>query len=196
MLDGTAEQLAPLRKITMTIRRAPAEFAGLMDKIDRIDLRILTELQKSGRITNYKLSELVGMSPSPCHKRVKRLEKLGLIKGYRAQVYWSRLYPSITVFALASLKNHGVSDFQLFERYIRNHPEITGCFGMCGSHDYLLRFDCRDLAAYEAITSDLLAGEVPLSRFDSYVVLREIKDEPATPTAWASEVPASGRRAA
>lgn len=71
-----------------------SEFAGLPGKVDRIDLRILTELQKNGRITNFKLSSLVGISASPCHKRVRRLEKMGLISGYRAQIYWSRLIPT------------------------------------------------------------------------------------------------------
>jgi DNA-binding Lrp family transcriptional regulator len=158
--------------------------ANLQGKIDRIDLRILTELQKNGRITNFKLSSLVGISPSPCHKRVRRLEKMGLIIGYRAQVYWARLYPSVTIFAAVSLKNHGTADFQTFERCVKRYPEITNCFGLCGPYDYMLRFDCKDIVAYEAISRELLDGDVALSRFDSFVVLREIKNEPASPTAW------------
>jgi len=58
---------------------------------------------------------------------------------------------------------------------------VTGCFGLCGSYDYMLRFDCIDLIAYEAASSALLAGDVPLARFDSFVVLREIKDEQPAP---------------
>lgn len=158
-----------------------SEFAGLPGKVDRIDLRILTELQKNGRITNFKLSSLVGISASPCHKRVRRLEKMGLISGYRAQIYWSRLYPNVTVFAAVSLKNHGSVDFQTFERRIKHHPEITNCFGLCGPYDYMLRFDCRDIAAYEVTSRELLDGDVSFSRFDSFVVLREIKNEPSSP---------------
>lgn len=173
----------------MSMAALKYEPANLRGKIDRIDLRILTELQKNGRITNFKLSSLVGISPSPCHKRMRRLEKMGLISGYRAQIYWARLYPSVTIFATVSLKNHGAADFQTFERRIRRHPEITHCFGLCGPYDYILRFDCADLIAYEAISRSLLDGDVALSRFDSYVVLREIKNEPALPTTW-QETPA------
>ncbi|MGK9230411.1 Lrp/AsnC family transcriptional regulator [Inquilinus limosus] len=179
----------------MTTRPAFRDAFPMTEKLDRIDLRILTELQKSGRITNFKLSELVGISASPCHKRVKRLERMGLIRGYRAEVYWSRLFPSVAVFAFASLKSHGVHDFQMFERQVKAIPEVTSCFGLCGSYDYMLRFDCRDMVAYEAVSAALLAGEIQLSRFDSYVVLREIKDEPATPTAWADAAPAIRRAA-
>nr|WP_298100139.1 Lrp/AsnC family transcriptional regulator [uncultured Shinella sp.] len=166
----------------MSLFDAKSEFPNLPGKIDRIDLRILTELQKSGRITNFDLSSLVGISPSPCHKRVRRLEKMGLITGYRAEIYWARLYPSVTVFAAISLKNHGVNDFQTFNRRIRQHPEITHCFGLCGPYDYMLQFNCRDMAAYEAISRELLEGDVPLSRLDSFVVLKEIKNEPAQPS--------------
>jgi DNA-binding Lrp family transcriptional regulator len=165
----------------MTVRPISPEPANLMEKIDRIDLRILSELQKAGRITNYRLSELVGISASPCHKRVKRLERMGLISGYRARIAWARLYPNVRIFAFVTLKNHGASDFQIFERHIRSNPLVTGCFGLCGSYDNMLRFDCVDLIAYEAASSALLAGDVPLARFDSFVVLREIKDEQPAP---------------
>ncbi|EIM76978.1 putative transcriptional regulator [Nitratireductor aquibiodomus RA22] len=168
----------------MSIHPINIQTPGASVKIDRIDLRILTELQKNGRITNFKLSSLVGISPSPCHKRVRRLEKMGLISGYAAHVAWTRLYPSVSIFASVSLKNHTAADFQLFERSIKRYPEITNCFGLCGPYDYILRFDCKDMVVYEAISRELLEGEVQLSRFDSYVVLREIKNEPISPTAW------------
>lgn len=153
----------------------------LQNKVDRIDLKILVELQKSGRITNQDLSTLVGISPSPCHKRVRRLERLGLVKGYRAQIYWTKLYSNVTILAAVSLKNHGTHDFQTFERIVRRITEITSCFGLAGPYDYMLRFDCADLAAYEELSREMLAGEVQFSRYDSFVVLREIKNEPVLP---------------
>lgn len=158
-----------------------ADGTPLQSKVDRIDIRILVELQKNGRITNQDLSALVGISPSPCHKRVRRLEKLGLVKGYRAQVYWTRLYSNVTILAAVSLKNHGTHDFQTFERTVRRITEITSCFGLCGPYDYMLRFDCTDLAAYEELSRNMLAGEVQFARYDSFVVLREIKNEPVLP---------------
>ena len=83
-------------------------------KLDRIDIRILNELQKNGRITNVELSELVHLSPSPCLMRVKKLQKAGYITGYSAQIDTSKLGQTLTVFTEVTLKNHRQSDFARF----------------------------------------------------------------------------------
>ena len=75
-----------------------------MTRLDRIDIKILTQLERCGRITNYELSGIVGLSPSPCLQRVKRLEKAGLIKRYRADIDWKRIYGHVTVIVEVTLK--------------------------------------------------------------------------------------------
>lgn len=147
-------------------------------KLDQIDLQILIELQKNGRITNFDLSTRVGISPSPCHKRMRRLEKTGMVKGYRADIAWWRLFSNLTVYAFVSLRKHGLSDFQMFERHVRKHPQITACFSLSGTYSYLLRFDCRDLNGFVATSKELLAQIAGIERLDSHIVLSQIKDDP------------------
>lgn len=88
-------------------------------KLDRIDINILAQLQRNGRLTNLRLAEAVGLSPSPCLSRVKRLEKAGYIAGYNARLQLSRLVEHITVFTEVTLLDHRREDFLKFESSIR-----------------------------------------------------------------------------
>src|ERR1700746_3967829 len=94
-------------------------------KLDRIDLKILAQLQKSGRITNVDLADAVGLSPSPCLTRVKRLEQAGFIAGYSAQLPPRKLGDVLLVFTEMTLSDHHHQDFARFEAAIRNIPEIV-----------------------------------------------------------------------
>ena len=85
-------------------------------KLDRVDIRILHELQKNGRITNVELAELVYLSPSPCLSRVKKLQKSGYITGYSAQIDIAKLGSTVTVFTEVTLKSHHLHDFDNFQR--------------------------------------------------------------------------------
>src|SRR5438128_884029 len=93
-------------------------------KLDRIDLKILAQLQQSGRITNVELADAVGLSPSPCLTRVKRLEQSGYITGYGAQINLKKLGEFLTVFTEVTLQDHRTTDFQRFESKVRNIDEI------------------------------------------------------------------------
>lgn len=152
-----------------------------MTRLDRIDIRILTQLEKLGRITNYELSGIVGLSPSPCLQRVKRLEKAGLIKRYRAEIDWKRIYGHVTVIVEVTLKNHMANHFQEFEKLVARVPEVTHCYALCGTFDYVLHFTCRDIESYQRISDDLLKGPIAIDKICSYVVIREVKANAAFP---------------
>src|SRR5258708_39956809 len=105
-------------------------------KLNRIDLKILAELQKNGRITNVDLADAVGLSPSPCLTRVKRLEQAGYIAGYGGQLQLRKLGDVLLVFTEMTLSDHRHDDFARFEAAIRNIPEIVERHlfsrGLCG----------------------------------------------------------------
>jgi DNA-binding Lrp family transcriptional regulator len=146
------------------------------NELDRIDLRILTVLQDNGRITNQALSDQVALSPSPCLQRVKRLEKLGIIKGYACRIDMERIAQSITVFVTASLSSHEKGAFQAFEAVIEDIPELVECHKVSGQFDYLLRFVCSDIATYTAISDRLLAVGPDGLNLSSHVVLQTPKE--------------------
>src|SRR5260221_10086186 len=107
-------------------------------KLDRIDLRILSQLQKNGRITNVELADAVGLSPSPCLIRVKRLEKAGYIAGYGAHVRLEKLGDTQTVFTEVTLSDHRREDFARFEASIRGIDEIVECHLVSGGDEHFL----------------------------------------------------------
>src|SRR5438094_4131812 len=93
-------------------------------KLDRLDLRILCQLQKNGRITNVDLADAVGLSPSPCLTRVKRLEQAGYITGYGAQLQLRKLGDVLLVFTEMTLSDHRRDDLARFDAAIRHVPEF------------------------------------------------------------------------
>ena len=141
-------------------------------KLDRIDLKILTKLQQFGRITNVELADAVGLSPSPCLTRVKRLEKAGYITGYGAQINMRKLGEYLTVFTEVTLSEHRQGDFARFESRIAKIDEIVECHTVSGGYDYLLKFVARGVAHYQSIIESMLEGEYGIEKYFSYVVLR------------------------
>ncbi|WP_427969348.1 Lrp/AsnC family transcriptional regulator [Altererythrobacter sp.] len=141
-------------------------------KLDRIDLKILAELQKSGRITNVELSDAVGLSPSPCLTRVKRLEKAGFITGYAAQVDLNKLGEFLTVFTEVTLSEHRRGDFNRFETRIAKLDEIVECHLVSGGYDYLLKFIARGVTHYQQIMEDMLENDYGIEKYFSYVVIK------------------------
>jgi DNA-binding Lrp family transcriptional regulator len=145
-------------------------------KLDQIDIRILTALQSDARITNQKLAETVGLSPSPCLQRVKKLEKAGLIGPYLARIDLDRICRNVTVIATVTLKTHEHKDFGAFEAAVRDLPEVVECYKVSGSFDYFLRFVCPDLAVYHALSESLLKTGPGISQISSHVVLDRSKE--------------------
>jgi DNA-binding Lrp family transcriptional regulator len=141
-------------------------------KLDRIDLKILAKLQQSGRITNVELADAVGLSPSPCLTRVKRLEQAGFITGYGAHINLGKLGEFLTVFTEVTLTEHRRGDFSRFESRIVKLDEIVECHLVSGGYDYLLKFVTRGVSHYQSIIEGMLESDYGIEKYFSYVVIK------------------------
>ena len=141
-------------------------------KLDRIDIRILHELQKNGRISNVELAEMVHLSPSPCLMRVKKLQQAGYITGYSAQINITKLGPTLTVFTEITLKNHRQIDFARFLQAIEKIEEVIECHLVSGGYDYLLKFVTAGISEYQEIMERLIDAEVGIDKYFSFVVIK------------------------
>jgi DNA-binding Lrp family transcriptional regulator len=152
--------------MSMPAKRSPA--------LDRTDVRILSVLQRDGRSTIQRLAEKVALSPRACLERVRRLEASGVIAGYQAIVELSRLSRPINVFAEITLEKQ-VQQARL-ERRLNAIEDVVECWEVSGAVDYLARFVCRDLAAYQEITTALIDDpSLGIARIVSHVGLRAVK---------------------
>ncbi len=147
---------------------------GGAPKLDRIDIRILAHLQRNGRITNVELADAVGLSASPCLVRVKRLEKAGYIAGYGAHIQMQKLGDTQMIFTEVTLADHRASDFARFEAAIRRRDEVIECHLVSGGYDYLLKFVTRNVPHYQEIMERLLATDIGIEKYFSYVVIKSI----------------------
>ena len=119
-------------------------------KLDRIDRKILAAMQRNGRISNLELAELVGLSPTPCSRRVKRLEESGLISAHVTLLDQSMLGLKLTAYIGISMDRHTPDRFESFEARVREFPEVMECSVVTGqSADYLLKAVVPDMAYYE-----------------------------------------------
>lgn len=150
-------------------------------RLDAIDLKILATLQKQGRITKLALAEQVSLSPTPCWERLKRLEKAGFIKGYRAEIDLAKLGGTTTVLVEVTLKQHRFEDFETFERAVRKVPEIVECLATGGGIDYLLKIVTSDIDAYQRLMDELLTAGIGIDRYFTYVVTRQVKSAAQPP---------------
>ena len=141
-------------------------------KLDKIDIKILTEVMKDGRISNVRLSEHVGLSPSPCFQRVKRLEAAGLITGYGAFLDLGKISQTVTVFTEFTLTDHRRDNFSRFEQGIARIPEVVECHLISGGYDYLVKFVARNVVHYQEIIEDLLERNLGISKYFSYIVIK------------------------
>lgn len=150
-------------------------------RLDPIDLKILSVLQKEGRLTKAALAERVGLSPTPCWERLRRLEKDGFIRGYRADVAVEKLAPLTTVMVEITLKQHRYEDFERFERQVRRIDEVVECHATGGGIDYLLKIVARDVDTYQRLIDGLLMADIGIDRYFTYVVTRVVKDAQQAP---------------
>lgn len=158
------------RQILRSIGAGQAK--GCSMKLDRIDIRILHELQKNGRITNVELADLVHLSPSPCLMRVKKLQKAGFIIGYSAQIDIAKLGQTITVFTEVTLKNHRQSDFARFQQAAEKIEEIIECHLISGGYDYLLKFVTGGIGDYQTLMERLTDMDIGIDKYFSFVVMK------------------------
>ena len=155
-------------------------------RLDAIDLKILAALQKEGRITKVALADQVGLSPTPCWERLKRLEQVGLIKGYHAEIDLAKLGVTTSILVEVTLKQHRYEDFQVFEQGVRNIPEIVECFATGGGIDYLLKVVTRNIDSYQRLIDGLLTADIGIDRYFTYVVTRTVKTAPQPPVELAA----------
>jgi DNA-binding Lrp family transcriptional regulator len=141
-------------------------------KLDRIDIKILYELQKNGRITNVELAELVNLSPSPCLMRVKKLQQEGYIDGYSAQINIGKLGQTLTVFTEITLKNHRQIDFARFLAAVEKVDQVIECHLVSGGYDYLLKFVTAGIGEYQTIMERLTDMDIGIDKYFSFVVLK------------------------
>lgn len=149
--------------------------------LDRIDRNILIEMQTNARITNKALAEKVGLSPSPCLQRVRRLEKLALIGPYHARIDLDQLCRYVEVMATVTLRDHDSSVFLTFEEIVGRIPEVTECVKLSGTFDYLVRFICADIQHYHTVSDDILQALSGKVHFASHVVLDRTKEPSGAP---------------
>lgn len=152
-------------------------------RLDPIDLRILEAIQRDGRITKLALAQKVGLSPTPCWMRLRKLEKAGIISGYHAKVAIRALAPIATVLMEVTLASHRQTDFERFERAIRDIPEIVACWSVGGGVDYVLKVMARDIDAYQRLVDGLLEREIGIDRYFTYIVTKTVKEEIVLPVA-------------
>lgn len=149
--------------------------------LDSRDIRILQILSREGRISKAELATRVNLSATPCGERLKRLEKAGLIAGYRADIALAKLGPHVAVFVLAELEAHRAESFQTFERAVAARDEITACWAIGGGFDYLLQVVTRDIDSYQRLIDDLLESGAGLKRYFTYIVTKAVKAPAAPP---------------
>ena len=141
-------------------------------ELDRIDYRILAHLQRMGRCSNIELADVVGLSPSPCLARVKRLEKIGIIEGFSAHLSLARLGEFLIVFAEITISNHRRKDLRRFEEAAQDFPEIMECYNVSGGYDFLMKIVTRSVSHFQTVMDSLLEADLGIEKFSSYIVLR------------------------
>ena len=152
-------------------------------KLDRIDRRILHDLQAKGRMTNVELAKRAGISAPPCLRRVRALEKAGLIKGYHAEVNAEALGFAVTVFAQVGLSSQAESDLRAFEALMASYPEVRECHMLAGEADFLLRIVAPDWDAYQRFLTTKLTPAPNVSHVKTALAIRSSKTEPGVPIA-------------
>ena len=151
-------------------------------QLDRYDRRILEELQRDGRISNQELAERIGLSPSPCLRRVRALEESGLISGYRALLDAAQLGLNLMALIHISMDRHTPERFANFEREIGELPEVMECLLITGQEaDYQLKVVVRDMDAFQALLLERITRIEGVSGVHSSFVLRRVVDKTMLP---------------
>ncbi|SDG47912.1 Lrp/AsnC family transcriptional regulator [Pelagibacterium luteolum] len=143
--------------------------------MDDIDRKILRAIQRDSARSMQDLGDLVGLSASACHRRLKSLEEKGYIAGYRAMLDRVRLGLSMQFFIEVSLVSQSDTTLEAFEKAVKTIPEVLECHLMAGQSDYILRVVCEDATAFERLHRDLVARLPGIARVHSNMSIREVK---------------------
>ncbi len=151
-------------------------------KLDRLDKRILREIQRDGTITNLELAERIGLSPSPCARRVKQLEDVGIILGRVTLLDPKKLDLKLTALIQISMDRHTPDRFEKFEEQIRSYAEVTECLLITGqSADYQLKVVVPDMEYYQEFLLNKITRIKGVTDVHSSFMLREVQNTTALP---------------
>lgn len=152
-----------------------------MSTLDRIDRRLLAELQAEGRVTNVDLASRVGLTAPPCLRRVRALEEEGVIRGYHADLDPSKLGFAITVFAMVSLRSQAEEDLRAFEDHMKGLPEVRECHMLNGEIDFILKIVSHDLQSFQEFLTSKLTPAPNVASVKTSLTIRTAKNEPGVP---------------
>jgi DNA-binding Lrp family transcriptional regulator len=163
--------------------------------VDAIDRKILAELQRDGRLTVTELAAKVGLSVSPCHRRLRELERSGTIRGYRAVVDADAVGLAFQALVFVTMRQEDRETLLAFERAVADVPEILQAQRLFGDPDYLLRVATADLSAYAELEDEVLAALPGVQRLNSTLVMKNVVDARPLPVRGAGRAaaPPSGR---
>jgi Lrp/AsnC family leucine-responsive transcriptional regulator len=164
-----------------------------MIELDALDIKILDALQQDARMTTLELADQVGLSATPCARRVKRLEDEGVIERYVTLLNAERLGIELNVFADIRLRSQTKESIEIFERAIKDMPEVVECYLVTGEYDYLLHLRVADMAALRTLMRDGLIAIESVAATHSSIALEQIKYTTALALARRAE-PRSPRR--
>lgn len=145
--------------------------------IDRIDRKILRILQEDGRISNVALAKAVGLSPTPCLERVRKLERHGVIEGYVARINPDKLGSPLLVFVEITLTRTSADSFAQFSKAARKTDEILECHLVSGNFDFLIKARVADMASYRRLLGETILNMPGVNESRTYVVMEAIKQE-------------------
>jgi DNA-binding Lrp family transcriptional regulator len=146
-----------------------------MEAFDKVDAGILDRLQRDGRLSNAKLAEQLSLSETPCWRRVKRLEELGVVEGYQAILNRRKLGFGVMAFVQIACSQHGEDATAAFEAIIQACPNVLACHNTTGEADFLLQVVARDLDDYSRFVDKVLRKLPGVSSIRSNLSLRELK---------------------
>ncbi|MFC3441886.1 Lrp/AsnC family transcriptional regulator [Sphingobium rhizovicinum] len=149
--------------------------------IDDIDLQILGELQRDGRMTNVELARKVGLTAPPCLRRVRALEEAGAITSYHAVVDPALLGYTITVFAMVSLKSQAEADLKAFQDHVAGLPEVRECHMLNGEIDFILKVVAKDLQSFQQFLTSKLTPAPNVVSVKTSLTIRTSKNLPGVP---------------
>ncbi|MFG1489469.1 Lrp/AsnC family transcriptional regulator [Oceanospirillum sp. HFRX-1_2] len=144
-------------------------------QLDKISRKILSTLQQEARITNQELADRVGLSPSSCLNRVRKLEEAGLIGPYLSTLNLPKICRSVEVIVTVSLKDQSTDAFRTFQQAAQSHPEVVECYTVSGTFDFFLRIVAPDMMRYNEINDQLLDVLPGMVNISSHVVLTTVK---------------------
>ena len=150
-------------------------------KLDRIDLKILRDLQDNGRMTNVELAKRVGISPPPCLRRVRTLEQTDCIRGYHADVNPAALGFGVTVFANVGLHSQAETDLVAFEELVQSWSEVRECHMLAGETDFLIKIVAPDWDRYQKFLTSRLTPAPNVSVVKSALAIRTGTHRPGVP---------------